>query len=362
MLPSPQPLGLIDPDGKRTAYRGHPLPPPEVLRELHRRMVIGRRFDRQAGALTRQGRLAVYPSSHGQEACQIGGVLALGPGDWLFPTYRDSVALLTRGIDPVEVLTLLRGSWHSGYDPYRYKTGPQCTPLATNALHAVGLADAARRRGDDVAVLVLMGDGATSEGDAHEAFNFAAVYGAPVVFLIQNNGWAISVPLEKQSKAPTLAHKAVGYGIPGRLVDGNDAAIVYAVVHDALEKARGGGGPTVVEAVTYRIEAHTNADDPTRYRDDEEVAAWRRRDPIDRMEAYLRGNGLIDDAALDGVRAEAEEVAAGVRERMRADDHVAPAELFAHVYAEQTPQLREQAALLAAELAADADVDQEVPA
>ncbi|HMD22925.1 MAG TPA: thiamine pyrophosphate-dependent enzyme, partial [Streptosporangiaceae bacterium] len=229
------------------------MPPDPVLRELLRLMVIGRRLDAQATALTRQGRLAVYPSSRGQEACQVGAVLALREQDWLFPTYRDTVAVLTRSVAPAEALSLLRGEWHCGYDPHVYRTAPQCTPLATNALHAVGFARAAQLKHQDQAALVLVGDGATSEGDMHEALNFAGVWQAPVIFVVQNNGYAISVPLAKQTAAPTLAAKGIGYGVPSLLIDGNDAAAVYAAVRAGIERAVAGGGPTLIEAVTYRI-------------------------------------------------------------------------------------------------------------
>src|ERR1700759_968637 len=254
LLPSGEPWQLIDPAGRHLAEAG-PLPPGQTLAELYRRMVTGRRFDAQATALTRQGRLAVYPSSHGQDACQVGPVLALRGQDWLFPTYRDSVAVLTRGVPAEETLTLLRGDWHCGYDPYAYRVAPQCTPLATNPLHAVGLAHAARLRKQDQVALVLLGDGATSEGDTHEALNFAGVWKAPVVFLVQNNGYAISVPLAKQTAAPTIAAKGIGYGIPALRVDGNGAAAVSAAVRTAVARAAT-DGPTLIEAVTYRIEAH----------------------------------------------------------------------------------------------------------
>ncbi len=272
-------------------------PHPTVLRALHRAMVLGRRFDTQATALTKQGRLAVYPSSRGQDACQVGAVLALREQDWLFPTYRDSVAILTRGVPAEETLTLLRGDWHCGYDPVQHRVAPQCTPLATNTLHAVGLAYAARLKHEDQVALVLLGDGATSEGDTHEALNFAAVWKAPTVFLVQNNGYAISVPLAKQTAAPTLAAKGIGYGVPSLLIDGNDAAAVYAAVRAGVARASHGDGPTLIEAITYRIEAHTNADDATRYRSSAEVSAWLERDPIARLEAYLRAHELLDDAA-----------------------------------------------------------------
>lgn len=286
LLPGAAPLQLIGQDGRAAQNPGGlQLPGPEILLGLHRRMVLGRRFDAQATALAKQGRLAVYPSSRGQDACQVGAVLALRDQDWLFPTYRDSVAIVTRGVDPVEALSLLRGDWHCGYDPYQHRVAPQCTPLATNTPHAVGLAYAARLKGQDQVALALLGDGATSEGDTHEALNFGAVWKAPVVFLVQNNGYAISVPLAKQTAAPSLAAKGVGYGIPSLLIDGNDAAAVYSAVRAAVARAAGGQGPTLIEAVTYRIEAHTNADDATRYRAGEEVQAWLDRDPIARLEA-----------------------------------------------------------------------------
>lgn len=251
LLPDAEPyrvLGLGAPDGRDAGRDGHSgrggaRPGGELLRRLHTAVVHGRRFNEQATALTKQGRLAVYPSSRGQEACQVAAALALREDDWLFPSYRDTLAAVARGLDPVEVLSLLRGDWHHGYDARATRVAPLCTPLATQLPHAVGLAHAARLKGDPVAALALVGDGGTSEGDFHEALNFAAVWQAPVVFLVQNNGFAISVPLAKQTAAPSLAHKAVGYGVPGRLVDGNDAAAVHEVLTGALEHARAAWDP-----------------------------------------------------------------------------------------------------------------------
>jgi pyruvate dehydrogenase E1 component alpha subunit len=351
LLPSVTPLQLIGPDGLAgDDHGGLCFPESDVLGELYRRMVLGRRFDSQATALTKQGRLAVYPSSRGQEACQVGAALALRDQDWLFPTYRDSVAVLTRSVPAEETLTLLRGDWHCGYDPHEYRVAPQCTPLATNTLHAVGVAHAARLRKQDQVALVLLGDGATSEGDTHEALNFAAVWKAPVVFLVQNNGYAISVPLAKQTAAPSLAAKGIGYGVPSLLIDGNDAAAVYAAVRAGIERATTGGGPTLIEAITYRIEAHTNADDASRYRATEEVGAWLERDPIARLAAYLTANRLLDDEADGRLAAEAELLAEDVRQRMNADISADPAELFEHVYARPTAALERQRAALLAEL------------
>ena len=351
LLPSAVPLQLIDPDGRPGENPGGlTFPAPDVLLGLHRHMVLGRRFDTQATALTKQGRLAVYPSSRGQDACQVGAALALRDQDWLFPTYRDTVAIVTRGVDAAQALGLLRGDWHCGYDPYEHRVAPQCTPLATNTLHAVGLAYAARLRKQDQVALVLLGDGATSEGDTHEALNFAAVWKAPVVFLVQNNGYAISVPLAKQTAAPTLAAKGIGYGVPSLLIDGNDAAAVYAAVRAGVERAAGGGGPTLIEAITYRIEAHTNADDATRYRTGDEVQAWLARDPIARLEAYLRAKRLLDDGSAERLAAAAERLAEEVRQRLNKDVHVDPGELFDHVYARPTAALERQRAALLAEL------------
>jgi 2-oxoisovalerate dehydrogenase E1 component alpha subunit len=345
-VPDTTPLMLVDPDG--VAADPGRLPERDVLAGLLRGMVVGRRFDAQATALTKQGRLAVYPSARGQEACQVAAALALREQDWLFPTYRDTMAIVSRGVDPVEALTLLRGSWHCGYDPYRYRVAPQCTPLATNTLHAVGLAHAARLKGEDTVALVLVGDGATSEGDTAEALNVAAVWRAPVVFLVQNNGYAISVPLAKQTAAAALAHRGIGVGMPAQLVDGNDAACVYTALRDAVATAARGDGPTLIEARTYRIEAHTNADDAGRYRDDGEVAYWLARDPIARLETYLGSAGAYAE--------EAERFAADVRTRMNTDVAPDPRDLFDTVYAEPTPALERQRENLLAELAAGSEV------
>ncbi|MFG2936478.1 pyruvate dehydrogenase (acetyl-transferring) E1 component subunit alpha [Streptomyces sp. NPDC048282] len=346
LLPDERPYRVL---GTETAAKADP----ELLRRLYAQLVRGRRYNAQATALTKQGRLAVYPSSTGQEACEVAAALALEERDWLFPSYRDTLAVVARGVDPVEALTLLRGDWHTGYDPHAHRVAPLSTPLATQLPHAVGLAHAARLLGDDVVALAMVGDGGTSEGDFHEALNFAAVWQAPVVFLVQNNGFAISVPLAKQTAAPSLAHKAVGYGMPGRLVDGNDAVAVHQVLTDAVRRAREGGGPTLVEAVTYRIEAHTNADDATRYRGDAEVDAWRDHDPILLLERELTDRGLLDEDTVRDAREDAETMAADLRERMNRDPELDPMDLFDQVYAETTSQLREQRALLRAELDAE---------
>jgi pyruvate dehydrogenase E1 component alpha subunit len=350
VVPYGEPACLIAPDGSPSVAEGLEMPDDGELVELYRRLVTARRFDRQATTLTRQGRLAVYPSAGGQEACQVGAVMALGPLDWMFPTYRETVALVTRGIPAAEALSLLRGDWHCGYDPMKWRTAPQCTPLATQTVHAVGLGFAARLKGDDVAVLVFLGDGATSEGDANIAMNFAAVYDVPIVFFIQNNQYAISVPLSKQTKSPTLAHRALGYGISGYRVDGNDVVAVRAMVSRLLDDARSGRGPAVVEAVTYRMEAHTNADDAGRYRPAGEASSWVERDPLVRIETYLASRGVLDQALRDEIAAAAERFASSVRAALNADVEPDPASLFEHVYSHPTQLLEAESAWLADEI------------
>ncbi|MFC6355562.1 pyruvate dehydrogenase (acetyl-transferring) E1 component subunit alpha [Luethyella okanaganae] len=353
-LPSEKPLRLLDDAGHAVdsgEADGLSLPDHATLLGLYRSMVIARRFDAQVTALTRQGRLATYPSALGQEACEIGAVAALEREDWLFPTYRDTIALLTRGITPRDLLQSFRGDWHNGYDQYAHRCSSQSTPLATQALHAVGLAHAARLSGDPLVALTFLGDGATSEGDAHEAFNFAAVWQTPTVFVVQNNQYAISVPLSRQTHAATLADKAVGYGMPGYHVDGNDVAAMYAVTRRAVERARSGGGPTLVEGLTYRIEAHTNSDDPSRYRETRDVEHWKRRDPIERLERYLVSEGVLLEAERSEIAAAAEELAAAARDSMNETFAPDPLELFDQVYAAPRTALLEQRAFLAAELA-----------
>ncbi|MBE3076243.1 MAG: pyruvate dehydrogenase (acetyl-transferring) E1 component subunit alpha [Actinobacteria bacterium] len=355
LMPAPMPVQFLDHLGQRVQVFNddYPEPSSEQLVAAYRAMVIGRRFDVQATALARQGRLAVYPPSRGQEACQIGSMLALSESDWAFPTYRDSMALVTRGLDPVEIMTSLHGAAHCGYDPRASRTAPQCTPLATQLIHAVGFASGEKRKGRPTVAMGFVGDGASSEGDFHEALNFAAVFKAPVVFLVQNNRYAISVPLSKQTAAPSLGYKGIGYGIASEQVDGNDAMAVLAVLNKAVAHARSGQGPVLVEAHTYRLDGHTNADDATRYRDPAEVDDWLGRDPIPRLEAWLRHEGLIDDAFVATVAQEAEAFADGVRMRMSVDLVVDPMSLFDNVFATPTPQLVEQRAMVQAELEAE---------
>lgn len=328
-LPDEEPVRLVDRHGRRVSHPSFTAPGHAVLADLHRAMVIGRRFNLQAGTLARQGRLTVYPSSTGQEAAQVGGVLALGRQDWLFPTYRDSVALITHGVDPVKALTLFRGGRHPGYDPRRHRCAPQCMPPATNASHAVELTYAARHKGHDVAALAVMGDGTTSGGDVHEAYDFAAVWNAPVVFLVQNDHWAVHVPPRKRTASPA----SDGPGTRRYRVDGNDAAAVYAVVTRALAEARVGRGPALVEALTYRVDPRSDSDAPQRHHDQAEVDYWLARDPLSRMERLLREEGALGDTeaterSLAAFETDAEKIAATIREHMAGQSAPAVGSLF----------------------------------
>ena len=358
MLPARHQIQMVDPDGRLRAEGeqgtepGHeyPVPGDAELLAAYERLVVGRRVNDQNSALVRQGRMAVYPSSHGQEACQVAAALCLSEGDWMFPTYRDAVAVMTRGVDPVQVMTIFRGDWHGGFNPLEHKVGIQCTPLTTQLLHAVGVAHAAKLRGEDTVVLAMCGDGATSEGDFHEALNFAAVFHLPVIFFVQNNKYAISVPLSQQSAAPSLAHKAVGYGMAGERVDGNDLMALMAIMTRAVRMAREGNGPLLIEAHTYRMQAHTNADDDKRYREDSEVQEWIAKDPVTRMKAYLDDAGLLTDETVAKITADAEAVAKTLRDGMNQEANTDPRELFEHVYSAKSPQLAEQQAILVDEL------------
>lgn len=358
MLPARHQIQMVNPDGtlrskeEQGTEPGHEYPTPDdsELLAAYERLVVGRRVNDQNSALVRQGRMAVYPSSHGQEACQVAAAMCLSEGDWLFPTYRDAVAVMTRGVDPVEVMTIFRGDWHGGYDPKEHNVGIQCTPLTTQLLHAVGVAHAAKLRGENTVVMAMCGDGATSEGDFHEALNFAAVFHLPVIFFVQNNKYAISVPLSHQSAAPSLAHKAVGYGMAGERVDGNDLMALMAIMTRAVRMAREGNGPLLIEAHTYRMQAHTNADDDKRYREDSEVQAWIAKDPVTRMKAYLEDAGLLTDDAAAKIAQDAEAAARTLRDGMNQDANTDPRELFEHVYSTKSTQLAEQQALLVDEL------------
>jgi 2-oxoisovalerate dehydrogenase E1 component alpha subunit len=332
---------LVAPDGSASGDTDVGLGPDE-LRELLRLMIRARRLDAECLALQRQGELTVYPPFEGQEAAQVGSAFALGPDDVAFPSFRELAAAITRGVDVVTYLEYHRGTWHGGpYDPIASGFAPICVPVATQIVHAVGWALGAKLDGRAACALAYFGDGAASEGDFHEAANLAGVFGAPAVLFCQNNGWAISVPLEEQTAAP-IAARAAGYGFPGVRVDGNDVLAVYEVTRAAVERARAGGGPTLVEAVTYRLGPHSTADDASRYRDDGEVAPWRARDPIERFVRFLAARGVADEGFVDRCRTDAERWVAGIRAELTALGRPDPGELFDHVFAEPPETLVRQ--------------------
>jgi 2-oxoisovalerate dehydrogenase E1 component alpha subunit len=311
------PVGrLFSPDGTLSEdARGELGLDASALRDLYRKMVVIRRADQEALNLQRQGELGLWGQFLGQEAIQVGATMALHPTDWIFPSYREFGMAMCRGIDPAEMLTLFRGLSHGPWDPRRYHFAPLAIPVATQVPHAVGFAMGCRLKKTDEAALVTFGDGATSEGDWHEAMNFAGVFRAPVVFLCQNNFWAISVPLSKQT-AGSIAERAVGYGFPGLRIDGNDILAVYAATRAAADRARRGEGPYLIEAVTYRMGAHTSSDDPTRYRLDADVQAWSLKDPITRYKAWLMGAGVLDEATHRSITEEAEGIGREIREKL----------------------------------------------
>ena len=356
-LPPDPPIQILDDHGTIHDVPGYPIDDldAEDFKALYRHMVVARRIDKQAINLQRQGQLGVYASLLGQEGAQVGGAYALAEQDWVFPSYREMGAALVRGVNPGKILHLFRGTWLSNHNPYDTNFGLLSIPIGTQALHATGYAMGAKFDGRDVVVMAYFGDGATSEGDPHEAMNFAAVYDAPCVFFVQNNQYAISTPLSEQTKAPTIAHKAVGYGMPGYRCDGNDVLASYAVTRQAVERARRGEGPSLIEAVTYRMEAHTTADDPTRYRTPEEMAEWQRRDPIARFETFMRAEGLLDDDIKAEIDEEVDRLAGLIRDEVYEAPHGDPMELFAHVYAEPGTMFDDQKAMLQRELAAAAD-------
>jgi len=353
MNPTLEPVQLIGPDGTpQPSDRFDPSMLDDRLPSLYVTMVATRELDEEFVNLQRQGQLALFPSCRGQEAAQVGAAAALRDSDWLFPQYRELGVFLVRGIDPAGIGLMWRGAGHGGYGLVERAVAPMCIPIGTHALHATGAAMASNWLHDGSVTVAFIGDGATSEGDVHEALNLAAVEQAPCIFYVQNNGWAISVPLSEQLHAPSIAHKGIGYGMPGIRVDGNDIVACYAVMTEAAERARRGGGPTLIEAVTYRMLPHTTSDDDRRYRTPEEVAAWSALDPIDRCRRYLEKSGLWNI----GLQDQAQQKAAELRTRLRDAVFDAPdpsaLELFDHVFTEPTAELRAQRELLAHELGA----------
>ncbi|UUE20494.1 thiamine pyrophosphate-dependent dehydrogenase E1 component subunit alpha [Microbacterium sp. J1-1] len=323
------------------------------LEQFYRDMVVIRAIDTQATNLQRQGQLALWPPSRGQEAAQVGSGRAARAQDTIFPSYREHAVTRIRGVDPVDIIKLMRGVSHGGWDPTDPKNGNTrlyTLVLGSQALHAAGYGmglvfDGRTGTGEadrDEAVIVYYGDGASSQGDVHEAMVFAASYQAPTVFFLQNNHWAISVPVSTQSRVP-LVQRSAGYGIPSVRVDGNDVLASYAVSRTALDEARSGKGPQAIEAVTYRLGAHTTSDDPTKYRGSDEEQYWAGRDPIVRMRAFLEGRGASAQLFSD-VEAEAADAAEDLRDRTVELGPPSPDKMFDHVYSEPHPLIDQQKA------------------
>ncbi len=315
----------------------------DELLALYDDMVVVRRIDAEATNLQRQGELALWPPLLGQEAAQIGSARALRSDDFAFTSYRENGVAYCRGVTPAELVPVWRGVTASGWDPYRVGMATPQVIIAAQTLHATGYALGLQYDGSDAAAIAYFGDGATSEGDASEALVFAASYKAPVVFFCQNNHWAISEPVSLQSGS-SLAGRAAGFGVPSVTVDGNDVLAVLAVTRAALARARAGGGPSFIEAVTYRMGPHTTADDPTRYRDPEELEAWRRLDPIDRLAAHLSARGVLTDERRAAVTAHAAEVAHEMRAACTGLPEPDPMSLFEHVYTTPHPGIERQKA------------------
>ncbi len=325
----------------------------ELLLKLYRYLVLGRRFDERLLNLQRQGRIGTFPPIAGQEAAQLGSIAALRSSDWMVPAFRETAAEIWRGRSPESIIVYNNGFNEGGEIPEDLKNLPISVPVGSQILHAVGVGWAAKYRGTDEVVMTFFGDGATSEGDFHEALNFAGVFQPSVVFVCQNNHWAISIPVNKQTRSKTLAQKALAYGIPGIQVDGNDILAVYVAAKEAVDRARAGRGATLIECVTYRMAVHTTADDPKRYRTEEEVDGWRKRDPIVRFEKYLVEKGLLSKEKIAGIEADVmEEIQAaidGAEERMKSLGD--PIDMFDHLYAGMPSYLKEQKEAFAREAA-----------
>jgi 2-oxoisovalerate dehydrogenase E1 component alpha subunit len=350
-----EPIALVAPDGTpttETRYRREH--PPETLGWLYELMAVTRALDAEFVNLQRQGELALFASCRGQEAAQIGSAACLRKTDWLFPQYREIGAFLLRGITPAQMGAVWRGRWHGGLGFTDRCVAPIAIPIGTHGLHAVGAAMAAQRLGEDSVTVAYLGDGATSVGDTHEALNLAAVFKAPCVFFVQNNRWAISVPVSRQQAGPSIAHRAIGYGMPGIRVDGNDVLACYAVMAEAAQRARRGDGPTLIEAVTYRMGPHTTSDDPTRYQPREELELWAARDPITRYRNYLQTIDVWTERLHHRVEARAARLCTELRDSTVNTPDMDIGDLFDTVYAEITPTLQAQRDQLMAELAKEA--------
>jgi len=336
----PELIQLLTPEGERLDHPGYPIDlSDEEIKSMYRDLVLVRRIDTEAIALQRQGELGIWASLLGQEAAQIGSGRALGPDDMAFPTYREHGVAWCRGIDPVQLLELYRGVSHGGWNPEEHKFHLYTIVIGAQTLHATGYAMGIQRDGAEEAAIVYFGDGATSQGDVNEAFVWASVFNAPLVFFCQNNQWAISEPLERQSRIP-LYQRARGFGFPGVRVDGNDVLACYAVTRKAMDAAREGQGPTLIEAYTYRMGAHTTTDDPTRYRLASDLEAWKLKDPIERVRSYLVRAGNVGSDFFAEVDAEADKIGATVRGACRTMADPPPLAIFDEVYTEDNPIMR----------------------
>ena len=356
-------IQLLTPQGERVEADGFTYDHDDATIAANlRHMVLGRRFDTEATALQRKGQLGLWPPALGQEAAQVGSGAAVAPLDMIFPSYREHSVALMRGVDPLDMLTTFRGTGMVDWDSEALRFHLYSFVIGTQALHATGYAMGMQRDGvvgnpdqaDNGAVLVYFGDGATSQGDVSEALVFAASYDAPVVFFVQNNQWAISEPIERQSRIP-LYRRASGFGIPSLRVDGNDVLAVQAVTEWALDRARRGEGPTFIEAFTYRMGAHTTSDDPTRYRTTAEGEAWKLKDPIERVRAHLVRSGIVDSTYLAEVDARADALGERMRTACRAMPDPEPTSMFDNVYAEPHPVIDRDRAWLSTYLASFAD-------
>jgi pyruvate dehydrogenase E1 component alpha subunit len=341
-------LSILSPEGQVDKALEPDIADADLLR-LYKTMRLSRKIDERCLQLQRQGRMGTYGPSKGQEAASLGVAFALEKGDWLVPTFREIAGMLWRGWPIVRWLQFWGGYEASNQVPEGVNDLPVCVPIASQCQYGMGIAWGCKLRGERRVCATFCGDGGTSEGDFHEALNFAGVYNLPLVMVVQNNHWAISIPRSGQTASRTLAQKAVAYGFDGLQVDGNDILAVVAATREAVEKARTGGGPTLIEAVTYRLSMHTTADDPKKYRKEEEVKEWEPRDPLLRFATYLRNKKLLGpkiEQVIDEEIAADVDAAIQTYEQSRAE----PLEMFEHMYAELTPELRAQRDALSAYL------------
>jgi pyruvate dehydrogenase E1 component alpha subunit len=332
---------MLKPDGTLHPGMKPPLSDEETV-SLFEKMVFIRLADQRALMLQRQGRFGTYAPCWGQEACQVGSASMLRQGDWIFPAFRELAATLTMGVPLKTFFLYWMGNEMGSRAPDGVNVMPVAIPVGTQPLHAVGVAWAAKLKGEKIVTMTYFGDGATSKGDFHEAMNLAGVFKTPTIFFCQNNQFAISVPRKLQTASATLAQKAVAYGFDGIQVDGNDLFAVMAATKEAVEKARSGGGPTFIEGVTFRFGPHTTADDPTKYRTEEEIEPWKPRDPFVRLRLYLKGKGLWNEDAEDCATEKGQKQIDEAVKEAEAVPAPAPEEIFQYVFSEMTPPLKEQ--------------------